>query len=355
MLIYLIIGIVLFFLSVFSVIRNDTEKMEIGFLEIIFCLLPLLLLVSIRTVGFDYEAYANAYDYLHYTEITNILNDIQFEAGYVLLNIISPTFIFLIFFLGLVTLTIKYKAIYSLSPYPVVSILLLFLAYLLNFEMGQIRQALAMSLALYSIQFYKSKKKFIFYVLIAILFHYSAIIFLFILFIPKKIKKLNFYAMSLIVAVFLYFTIEPLFVKISNYLPGFGAAKLMYYYEDEKGQIGISLPLVSLKFLLLFLFLSFKSRIIELCKPLYEYIFNIYFLSVFIYIAFAFFPQIAGRGGVYFSIFDIILIPIILKAIKNPYFRVLTFVLFSIIYGIMFTNFLNTWEISFIPYQSWII
>jgi len=341
------------FFSFVEILSNRNNDNRVNVIQLVLLLL-LIIIVSIRSVGFDYDSYESAYNQLHVSDISDIFSDIQFEPGFILLNKFSPSFIVLIIFMGLITLLIKNKLILNISPFPIVSLMILFLGYYLNFEMGQIRQALAMSITLFSIQYYTDKKKFLFFVLIAILFHYSALIFLLVLIIPTKIKSWYFYVIGLFIAIILFFNIEPVFMKLSDYLPGFSGAKMIGYYDDEKGKLGISIPILFSRFILLSLFFSLKSKIIELRKPIYEYFFNIYFLSLFIYITFAFFPQISGRGGVYFSIFDILLIPIILKAIRNTYYRIAVLFFFTIIYLIMFVSFLNKWGVSFIPYKSWI-
>lgn len=355
MFLYVIIISILTFFSFLEVLKNGQKNSNVVFLEILFCFFPLILLVSLRSVGFDYNTYENAYDELHYLSLKEIFKDIQFEPGFVFLNILAPNFIFLISTLGLVTLLVKYQYVARVSPLPVVSLLILFLGSVLNFEMGQIRQAFAMSVLLFSTQFFfTSKTKFLFAFLIAVLFHYSALIFLFIFFLPKKIIKWYYYLILIIFAFLLYLTLEPALFLIADLLPGFSGAKLMLYYEIEQGEIGISIPILLIKLVLLILFYFLKSKIREFQIPLYELIFNIYFFSLFIYIAFAFFPQISGRGGAYFGIFEIILIPIILNAIDNVLLRITAFLFIFFIYMGIFIKFLMEWGESFIPYNTWI-
>jgi hypothetical protein len=307
-----------------------------------------------RNVGFDFETYEISFNSLHYLNFSDIFGDVQYEPGYILFNILSPSFIFLVFVMGLVTLLIKFKLLNAISPYPVVSIFIFYLVYFLNFEMGQYRQALALSFTLLSINYFNDRKKFVLIVLIAIMFHYSAMIFLLLLIFPTTIKKWYFYITLLLVAIVFYFTIGPLVFFLSSFLPGFSSGKLLYYLLEEEGEVGISVLLLSFRLFFLILFYFLRDRIINLGNPFSEHIFNIYFLSLFIYIAFAFVPQISGRGGVYFGILEIILIPIILQAINNIKIKIYMFLLFSLIYFVIFFNFFKVWGISFVPYKSWI-
>jgi hypothetical protein len=221
--------------------------------------------------------------------------------------------------------------------------------------MGQIRQALAMSITMFSTQYLPNKKKFISFVVIATLFHYSALIFLLVLLIPSKIKKWYFYFSLIILAVVFYFTLEPYVLKLADYLPAFSGSKLLFYYDDEKGQVGISISLLLLKSVLLILSYLLRNSITSLNNEMYVRVFNIYFLSLFIYISLAFFPQISGRGGVYFGIFEVLLIPIILRAINDFTYRLLFFIFIVSVYFVIFMSFLNKWEWEFIPYKTWIL
>jgi len=307
---------------------------------------------ALRGVGFDMTSYEAAYDRLHYATFNEVFTDLQFEPGYILVNIISPGFYFLVFTMATLTILLKYVVIMKLSPFPVISLLILYLSNFLNFEMGQIRQALAMSFVLLSVYYYSDKSKSLLFFLFAVLFHYSALIFVFAFFLPKKIKSLSFYVVLIGVAIGLYFIIEPLILTISNYVPGLAGAKLESYYEDEKGQVGISLPVLFLKIILLSLFYFQKSKIIESDKSVYQYIFNLYFFSLFLYVAFAFFPQISGRGGAYYGLFEIFVVPIILKKIDYVSVRVLLFLFLISIYSIIFIKFLGKWGEFFIPYKT---
>lgn len=355
MFVYIVIILTLVFFSTMEVLKNGQKDSKDILFDMLLCFLPITLLVTLRSVGFDYDAYESAFNTLHYLSLSEIFSSIQFEPGYVLLNIIAPNFIFLLAVFGLITLLFKFQFIAKISPLPVVSLLILFLGSLLNFEMGQIRQAFAMSVLLFATQFFStSKPKFIGAFIIAVFFHYSAIIFLFIFFLPKKIIKWYYYLILIIFAFVLYFTLERFIFLIADFLPGFGGTKLLLYYEMEKGKVNISIPILLIKLILLTLFYMLKPKILESKDPMYELIFNIYFLSLFIYIAFAFFSQISGRGGAYFGIFEIVLIPIILNAIDNALLRMTTFILIFIMYLGLFIKFLITWSPSFIPYNIWI-
>ncbi|MDY0104757.1 MAG: EpsG family protein [Lentimicrobium sp.] len=355
MIVYILIFLSLLIFSFVETLLDGKATPKLKLLQGVFCFSPLFLLVVLRSTGFDYDVYESSYDILHFSDFIDSFGDIQFEPSFILLNIISPSFAFLIALMGVLTLSIKYLFIKKISPYPVLSLLVLFLAYVLNFEMGQIRQALSMSIMLYSVLYFQDRKKILLFILIAALFHYSALIFLLAVFLPRTVKKWYFYAFLLVLSVILYFIAEPFIYIISNFLPGFSGAKLLLYYEMEKGEIDISIPLLTLKVVLIVFFYLLRLRSVDIQKNnKYDNIFNIYFLSLFIYIAFAFFPQISGRGGAYFGVFEIILVPIILKGFNLLLYRVIAFLVFISIYFYIFIKFLIKWGESYIPYTTWL-
>jgi len=355
MLIYILIIILLISFSFLEILLDGDKNPKIRFLNFFLCFLPILLIVIFRSTGFDFNAYYSAFETLHASGIKDLTGDIQFEPGFIFLNVISPSFLFLIVLIGSFSLILKYVLINKLSPYPIVSLLILFFSYVLIFEMGQIRQALAMGILLYALLFYKEKKKILLLIVIAALFHYSSLIFLLALIIPHDFKKWYYYVSLLLVANLLFIVVEPLLHFAAGLLPGFSGSKLLLYYEMEKGEGSISIPLLTSRLLLLavYYWLRVKNDSFQ-DKPLYDYIFNLYFFSVFIYLGFSFFPQISGRGGAYFAIFEILLIPIVLKGFELIYARVLFFVFFISIFLLTFIMFLIKWGESFIPYTTWL-
>ena len=79
---YLAIIILLTIFSLVDLLKNRAGKTSINLFEYLFCFLPLIILVAIRSVGFDYDAYEDAYNLLHYNDLKDIFSDLQFEPGY---------------------------------------------------------------------------------------------------------------------------------------------------------------------------------------------------------------------------------------------------------------------------------
>lgn len=354
MFIYILIIVAILAFSLVEILVDGEISMKLNLIKFNLCFMPILLLVILRGTGFDFDAYYFSFETLHFASFSDVFDDIQFEPGFILLNILSPSFISLIVIIGIATLVIKYRFIHKISPYPAISILILMLAYILNFEMGQMRQALSMSLTLYASLYYQDKWKMLPFIVLAVLFHYSAMIFILALLITPVIREWYFYIIVLLVAIVFNFIAEPLIILASDYLPGFSGAKLLLYYEKEHGEGEISIPFLLLKTLLIVAYyIQRKSSKLE-DKQLYDYIFNLYYISLVIYLAFAFFPQISGRGSAYFGIFEIVLIPILLKSIHSLYIRLSGLLVYIIVYLYIFISFLHQWGESFIPYKTWL-
>jgi hypothetical protein len=222
MLIYFIYFI---FLSVLAVEYelNPFKSNEL----LIFIGISLALLAGLRSeeVSRDYLPYQFAFD--------NINDFIQNESG-VYFGVYEPGFIgivllFKFFFvqnygvaimLFFATTSVAMKIFifdrFSINPYAV--ILLYFSHYFIIHEMTQIRIGLASAIFLVSLIFYfkNNYKAYAGMILLATLFHYSALIYLILLFINKKKFNLYFYSSLLIISFVLGFLKLPLFNVVGD-------------------------------------------------------------------------------------------------------------------------------------------
>ena len=134
----------------------------------------------------------------------------------------------------------------------------------------------------------KRWKKIVF-ILFAVLFHYSAIITIVSIFIKNRRYSLLFYLAVVFASFIVYLFGAQLVIFISNFLPGFSSGKIMFYLINEKQISGLSLGLLSFKiFILVVSFLSLYRNNDCLDNEYILYFFNLYFLSVVIYLSFSF-------------------------------------------------------------------
>jgi hypothetical protein len=312
----------------------------------------LVLFAGTRLCGFDYYTYFDEYYRLNSFSLKRIFSDYQFEPFYILLNMVAPSFNFLVFFVALISIPLILYFIKKNSPFPFFSIFLFFTSLFLLSEMGQVRQAIALSFSVWASFYINDKKKFIFFALIAIMSHYSAGVILLFMVIPQKIKSLSFYSAILVISIFLAFFLKGYISKMVGYMPSFIGGKVDIYTENETWGFSAKLAFFNLCIFLMSFFLLSSKKDLDKRMPFFL---NCFFVSLCIQVAFASVPQIAGRGALYYSIYAIIIIPSIVKEVRVTKNQLPLFFIFVILYLYVFISFLTTWSKEYIPYKSLLI
>lgn len=304
-------------------------------------------------VGVDFNSYVDIY----YTTInSSILENIKTgELGYVFLNraseniFNSPQGVFL--FSSIITICFLYAAIHD-HDNKISFSLALFLYYtkFFPFSLNVMRQSIAMSIIFYSYKYIVNRnfKRFLKFVIIAALFHTSAIIVIPFYFINgKKIKRSLFIKIiSVFCCSLVVFNIDIILEKMGK----FNVISKYSIYSEMVNKSNISISSLLSQIIIIFLVIIFFERLIkkderiELYFWLYifGFIFNLAEIKV----------QYAGRIGMYFNILSIILIPYILSIIKNKVIRNL-FKCVIISYGFtlfIFGNYINNVQ-SIIPFK----
>ncbi len=294
-------------------------------------------------------ANGNGLDWDSYQEISELgltFRDIGFHSSYepffLLLYNIFPSYHIFLFFFVLINFILLSKTILRYSPYVAISILVYVCTYYFWGMMGQLRQALAISIIVFAWPYIESRK-FVIYVLIASLFHYSAIVCLLYLLIPNFLYKKKYYIAILFVAIFLCGLIQGL---MKTFLEGFVGGKILYYLSEDGG---ISIIFFFYKLFVFFMFLSVINRV-ESLLPKYK-ILNIYFLSILLYLLLSFSASIGGRIVLYFSVFEILIIPFIIHFYWKKKTGLLVFMLFLILNIYQFFSFLFSYSDIFVPYK----
>ena len=154
-----------------------------------------------REVGSDYKTYEMLYksvqefSILFYTP-SNFFNNYRLEPSFILISSLAKTYlgdgIKIVFFVyALLGVTLKIKAVKEISDYKLLSLLIYFSSVFFLHDMNQVRAGVAIGVLLLSIPSIVENnfKRFVSFLLIAIFFHYSSIIFL--LFYFLNTKKIN--------------------------------------------------------------------------------------------------------------------------------------------------------------------
>jgi hypothetical protein len=303
-------------------------------------------------------------DWLSYYEFfENEENYHLFEPGYVLINHLFKQIIdnYSFFLLGTSTLILFLfgKAIFNMSPYPIFSMFLL-ISLVLPFWVRQ-----SFSLAVLFLGFYflsqNSKKKYLFLVLIASTFHYSALIALpFVFFYNSKLSS-KVIIISLIVAysnsqLNLLSNLVDYFLQIIGMDGIVGAAKLANYLETETINENIDYGFRNLVSVLniisyIALFHFFKKKI-KFGYETYNIMFNAYFFGSVINLMSMGDIEVFRRFSMFFSLAPVILFPILIFNIHDKYLKIIFITLVSLIsFGRYYGNLSSYWS-EYYPYIS---
>lgn len=218
--------------GIFFYFSKKNNKSKIIFLSIV-CI-ELILFAGFRSVdiGVDTKNYLYALHYykkLPINEIFAIANpwNIDYEIGYMLLTKISASLqlsdtSFFILIASFIYIPVS-KYIYEESDDVVISMLFYLCFELFAYSLGIFRQMISISILLLAIKYVKKRQifKFMIIVLIAMSFHYSAVVAIPLYFVyNKKFKKIYLYYLIIIEVLIIFFgtkIIELLFGILGKY------------------------------------------------------------------------------------------------------------------------------------------
>lgn len=269
--------------------------------------LILLFLSAFRdiSVGTDTESYEAIFH-----QIVNYNNEVlRVEYGWIFLNEII---LFLGFdFRGVIVLssflilTLVFLVVKKYSYNPMLSISLFYLLYFYFFSFNITRQLIAVSIVLIGIVLILRGKKNLFFlsVILASIFHQSALIALIILFFNKITNKKSFLILYIIISMVLGLFGANLISKIIDYT-GYG-----YYVENYNNNSFLGNSFLLILFNSFFIYLIFCIR--EISGEFKIFYFFIIMLNLTILIPFG------SRFILYFSIYQILFFPYFIYSISQ--------------------------------------
>ncbi len=299
----------------------------------------LIVIVGFRPIGIDKDSQ-------NYANIINSNKDVNFidkEPGFYLIKYINYIFFngnvrtfFLMFAIMGVSLKIfaieKYSLTTTLSVFAYIS-----LYYILQ-EMTQIRVGVATGIFLLALEDLKRRdfKNYILKTIIAVFFHYSAFIMIFIYILnPYKINRKIYFILPLIGILLSFYRniILNIIISIAHILPEFLSFKLNIYL-DLLLNYGTHSEINLFNFYYLSLILFYYYSILNYKKMKSEY--DILFLKIlglmlFLFYSLSAIPVLAFRISEFFGIVLIFLIPHIILTIKEKYIAgILLIIWFSV-------------------------
>lgn len=325
-----------------------------------------LFIVGLRYDSTDYMQYMFIYDAINSLEQVSILfaqleNDWKTtETGFALLILFekytTSSFYIFIFVFALISLSIKFYSFYKMSPYFMLSLLLYLSDVYFWKDMGQMRNAMASAIVLFSV-FYLVKKenfKFIITIFIAGMIHNFAFLgfflYLFKYFNSKK-TMITIFVFSILIA--FIGGAGKLIVLLTELLDLGSDTRLLLYLSGRDSQAfalfgGTFLVHLVLSFFLLMKYNSLTnySEYNKILVPMYIYGTVLIFMFIDIGI-------ISSRIRDLFTVpSSIILIPMLLKIIDGRYKKLVFFAI--IVYSMIFFTLMIKNNID-MPYKNLIM
>ncbi len=316
MLLFVIILILLsdFFIQI-SITTPERKKTYI----LIFSGIPLFLYAALRgsSVGTDTLRYINSYlinTNYKLSEMLSMIDELKDPGYQILTQVFSNVFPnpqwWLAFVAGIYTISV-FSLIKNYSPYPIISVLSFVALGYFSFSLTGLRQTVAMSIVLFSFKLIEKRKllKFVLLILFASLFHVSAIIFL-ILYPISKARVGYKHLIIFLIAMVTLFAFQPIIRVLISTL--FSNNRLAGY-ADRTTSLTASGFIIQL---LIFIFCIYYYYTTEEKNSRINLLVNCSFIGL-CFQMFAIMIAEMFRVSMYFSIANIVLIPISLASEKN--------------------------------------
>ena len=299
-----------------------------------------------KEIGIDYVSY------IWYIDNMSLGHDNYMELGFKELSVflmdIVPDSRWVLGIFSVLTVFLFVITINKLSYDKVLSIFLFLSWGYYFFTFNTVRNYFALALVFFSLVFFV-KKKYVFgtlFILIAALFHKSALICIPFYLIATRKFNIKSYLLVLLFSVLLIFFQEHLR----------GIAFFFYSsYENsvyDSGQISLLNILKTLGVLILGLY---YRKIISNDFSL-NFFFNLNYIAFLIYTVFYWLPE-TSRIGFYFNIISILFIPNLIMKLSSQdriLFKICIYLLSLVLFIMLLNSFYNP-NIKLLPYQSWII
>ena len=274
--------------------------------------------------GYDFESYKNIFYDISKTSFMGLFEKGFFswlEPGYVLLNYILKFLPFQLFLFIVTAIAMFPKIIFirkKCDKY-IITLLFYYCTIMLGFDMGVIRQAIATGIcfwALYAL-YENKKKKYVFLVFLACMFHYVSLILFLCAFVKCNKKYENKFYFLLIILALLLSKVH-LLTTILGLIPGFGG--YLYYkisvyafHRHDANDTEISIYISVVKRLIVFIPMLFVVQWKKLKNSHYIVYLNSLFLSIIVSLVFVDMPIISGRGTGVLQSTQLLLLPLLLN------------------------------------------
>lgn len=320
-------------LYISEIFRKAQYKKISKLLFVLSIILPITILAIRYNIGTDYVNYArNYYQITSYSNIFTAFTSTHKEPIWIAFNFtvkyIFDDFRYLIYISSILTWAIIFKGIYKQKDsISIVIASLIALCTLYNASFNIIRQVLAASLLLYSINYVERKQfsKFLVITLIAVGIHYISLMFLPVYWVINSNKKVAVpfkKRLFLIVSILVVFFYQPILSFMGNFeiLSKYSRIYQLSYSGIGFGTFIIKLPII---IIMLFNLKKMKSK-----HDFYHKLSILYFSSVVLDL-FGYMAEYLDRISLFYEMSQIYLLASILKLVNKKEKFLYTFIIVS--------------------------
>lgn len=366
----------LFIAGLNEVVKTKTIHYKIKQVPLILAMMILVFFAGLRAsnIGLDTMTYRRIFLEIQENPIS-ILHSFRYyniEYGYALLNILAPGFQWLLFITAIFGVGLKIYISNQLNVKKKAAFLLFYFSSIYVFyDMGIIREGLAISVIFLALPSIKNRnlKKFCFYLLIAMLFHITAILVLPLYFVGNKefSRKVYYFILLLTIGVTLFVNVATILRWVADFLKNdYITHKLdVYFAQSIYTQIHLSSFIKRIVLLIVFLEifkhkrLKFGSSRIAIEKreqTEYTWLYiNAYYISVLEMILLSFMPIMGTRGTAYLYSCQYFLFCEIINDKRKNILNIIYYLLFALL---SYYSLKNTLHHSFgnlyVPYQMFL-
>lgn len=353
---YLIMALIVSSFSVFLLRQLNYAVDRIDrFFFILFATIIFIIIAFRYDVGHDYLSYKITFDTIHSGNINAMLGGVEFL--YLLINLIFKNF--RIFLIVVATFSFFVKAIYyyKRSYNRILCLLLYFCSIGLTYDMGVIRQGIALAILLFSIKYIKEKKtiKSFVVIVIAAMFHITSLFVLPLCFLgERKYSRKVYYGLPIATFLISSYWFKYASIIISQLGIDFISNKWDLYSTYQNVDIGIGSFIR--RFIILFIVVEFYLRTKrEEQSNEYGILVNGYFLSCIGVILFSEISLVSSRGFAFLYFLQIPLLAEISTNKKYKFFAWVAFVIGILLFVYSANQTLTTHNGTvYYPYKNWL-
>lgn len=316
----------------------------------------LVLTAGCREIGIDPDSLNYEYTYLH-PDSAKSMEGIEFSYLFIsqALNHLTSDAHAILLLYALLGVATKFVALRKLSDLYFIPIVVYVSYYFVAHECMQIRTGVLSGFFLFVVKYLGDgdRKKALAFLLLGLLFHYSALLILPFFFLKNKpisTKGRTFWCM-LIPAAYLIALMGVSFMLHTESIPYIGEKVAAYQMAQEKGIIISTVNIFSPRNLMsigIYYYLFFFQDTLAARNKYFPLMMKIYGIGLFIYVAVSFFPVLAQRTYMLYSTLTIVLFSDIYYTIKQKWAGTLLVVMVSLLYlnyGLSFLEFYLLWKV----------